>query len=97
MATTVTSSGLGKINWRDIIEGLKVAVGLPVLTIIYTSIQAGNFTFDWKLIGLTATGGFISYIIKKLTTAPQIIIKDVSKEDIASVKSGEANVQVVTK
>lgn len=76
------------INWNDVIKGLKMAVLLPVLTIIYTSIQAGSFHFDWHAIGLTAAGGFIAYLIKNFFDAPQIVITNAPKGTIEAVKSG---------
>lgn len=76
------------INWNDVIRGLKMAVLLPVLTIIYTSIQAGSFQFDWHAIGLTAAGGFVAYIIKNFFDSSQIVITDAPKETIQAVKDG---------
>ena len=52
------------INWNDVLKGLIVAVILPVLAVIQNSIANGELTFNWKLIGLTAAGGFVSYLIK---------------------------------
>ena len=56
------------INWNDVLKGLIVAVILPVLAVIQNSISNGELTFNWKLIGLTAAGGFVSYIIKNFLT-----------------------------
>lgn len=94
---TVTTSQRFTINWQDIIKGLKVAVILPVLTIIYTSIEAGSFEFDWKKIGLTAIGGFIAYLIKNFFAPAEIVVTNPTKETVNAVKEGEASVEVVTK
>lgn len=52
------------INWNDFLKGLIMAVIMPVLAIIQNSIANGELTFNWKLIGLTAAGGFVGYLIK---------------------------------
>lgn len=52
------------INWNDFLKGLILAVIMPVLTIIQQSISNGELTFNWRLIGLTAAGAFVAYIIK---------------------------------
>jgi hypothetical protein len=97
MATTVTTSGLGKLNWRDIIEGLKIAAILPALSIIYTSIENKSFNIDWTLVWQTAAFGAVGYLIKKITTPAQVIIKDVKPETIEAIKDGVADVKVITK
>lgn len=52
------------INWNDFLKGLVMAVIMPVLAIIQSSISNGELTFNWKLIGLTAAGAFVAYLIK---------------------------------
>lgn len=96
MANTVATSGLGKINWRDIIEGIKIAAVMPALSIIYTSIEAKTFDIDWTLVWQTAVFGAVGYLIKKITTPAQIIVKDPTKEEVESVKDGVATVKVET-
>lgn len=80
------------IDLNDVLKGLKMAVLLPVLTIIYTSIQSGSFHFDWKAIGLTAAGGFIAYIIKNFFDPQQVVIKD--QKVVEAVKDGEAKIEL---
>lgn len=45
-----------------------MAVLTPVFAIITDSISKGNLTFDWKLIGITALGGFLGYLTKNFLT-----------------------------
>jgi len=52
------------LNWNDFLKGLIVAVIMPVLTIIQNSISEGELTFNWRLIGLTAVGALVAYLIK---------------------------------
>ena len=96
MPTTVTTSGLGKLNWRDLIEGLKIAAILPALSIVYTSIENKSFNIDWTLVWQTAAFGAIGYLIKKITTPAQIIVKDVKQDTIDAVKDGAAEVKIHT-
>lgn len=94
MSTTVTTSQRFTLNFRDVLKGLIMAVILPVLTIIQTSISAGSLTFDWKLIGLTAAGGFVAYIIKNFLSPAEIIVTNPSKETVEAVKEGESRVTI---
>lgn len=61
-------SNLYSINWRDVINGLVMAVLAPVVVIVQQSIALGSLTFDWKLIGLAALGGAVGYVIKNFFT-----------------------------
>ena len=56
------------INLNDLGKGLILAVLTSVMTIIYTTVQSGSLTFDWKLIGTTALTSAIGYLIKNLFT-----------------------------
>jgi len=94
---TVTSSKQFTLNARDIVKGLVMAVILPVLTIIQTSISAGSLTFDWKLIGLTAAGGFVAYLIKNFLTPAEVVVTGVKNDTIDAIKDGTADMKVVTK
>ena len=61
-------SSFGTINWQDLLKGLIVAVGSAVFAVIYTTIQAGSLTFDWKAIGITALSAALAYLSKNLFT-----------------------------
>lgn len=95
--TTATTSKQFSLNWTDVWKGLKVAVILPVLVIIQQSIEKGEFSFDWKLIGLTAVGGLIAYLIKNFFTPSEIVVKNAPKEVIEDVKKGDSEVVVKPK
>ena len=56
------------LNSRDFIRGLFVAVLTAVVTFMYTSIQTGSLTFDWKAIGMAALSSALAYIMKNLLT-----------------------------
>jgi len=95
MATTTSKQF--SLNLSDLWKGIQMSVILPILTIIQASIANGEFTLNWRTIGLTAVGGFIAYLIKNFFTPSAIVIKDATKEDMQAVKDGEAEVKVVTK
>ncbi len=61
-------SNFGTLNWADFGKGLLVAVLSAVFTVIYTTVQAGSLTFDWKAIGATALAAALAYISKNLFT-----------------------------
>jgi hypothetical protein len=53
---------------KDFLKGLVLAVLTAVITIVYTSIEAGSLAFDWKAIGMTALSSALAYIMKNLFT-----------------------------
>lgn len=66
------------LNSKDFLKGLVVAVITAVITIVYTSVQAGNLNFDWKAIGVTALSSALAYIMKNLfsNSAGELLKKD---------------------
>ena len=93
---TVTTSKQFQINFRDVIKGLALAVILPVLNVIYQSIEAGSFEFDWKRIGLLAAGSFIAYIIKNFFTPAEVVMTGVKNDTIDKIKDGAAEAKIHT-
>ena len=57
-----------KLNTRDFLRGLLVAVLTPVFVIVQQSIQLGSLSFNWKAIGMAAVGGFLAYLTKNFFT-----------------------------
>ena len=96
MATVKATAGLGKLDWKDILEGLKMAAIIPALTIIYTSIDAGSFDINWNLVWKTAILGAVGYIIKKITTPSKLVVTDATKETIEGVKDGSIDAKMIT-
>jgi hypothetical protein len=56
------------LNTKDFLKGLVVSVLTSVLTIVYTSVQAGSFTIDWKAVGSAALAAALAYITKNYLT-----------------------------
>lgn len=56
------------INLNDLGKGLILAVLTSVLTVVYTTVQAGSLSFDWKLVATTALTSAIGYLLKNLFT-----------------------------
>lgn len=69
------TSKLFSLNWQDFAKGLLMAVLTPVVVIIQQSIENGTFTFDWKVIALSAIGGGLAYLTKNFFTTPKEEIK----------------------
>lgn len=91
---TVTTSNQFTLNSRDVLKGLIMAVILPVLTIIQTSVSNGELTFNFKAIAIAAISGFIAYIIKNFLSPAEIVITNPPKETVDAVKEGSAEVTV---
>jgi hypothetical protein len=56
------------LNTKDFVKGLFVAVFTAVITLLYNSVQAGDFVFNWKAIGMAALTSGLAYIMKNLLT-----------------------------
>lgn len=56
------------INLNDLGKGLILAVLTSVMTVIYSTVQAGSLSFDWKLIATTALTSALGYLMKNLLT-----------------------------
>jgi hypothetical protein len=56
------------LNSNDFIKGLVVAVLSAVITLLYSTIQTGTLTIDWKQIGIVALTSALAYITKNLVT-----------------------------
>lgn len=56
------------IDLNDLGKGLILAVLTSVLTVVYTTVQAGSLSFDWKLVATTALTSAIGYLLKNLFT-----------------------------
>ena len=56
------------IDLEDLGKGLILAVLTSVLTIIYSTLQAGSLNIDWNLVGSTALTSALGYLLKNLFT-----------------------------
>ena len=56
------------IDLNDLGKGLILAVLTSVMTVIYTTVQTGSLSFDWKLIATTAITAALGYLMKNLLT-----------------------------
>jgi hypothetical protein len=56
------------LNKQDYLKGLIVAVISAVITVIYSTIQTGTLTLDWKAIATAALSAALAYITKNLLT-----------------------------
>ena len=59
---------LFSINLKDLGKGLLIAVLSAVLGAIYTTLQAGSLSFDWKQIGTLALSSLVAYLMKNFFT-----------------------------
>lgn len=54
-----------KLNLRDFIHGLLMAILAPIVGVIQSSLENGVLTFDWRQIGLLSLSGGFAYLVKK--------------------------------
>lgn len=66
-------SGFGKLDLRDMINGLVMAVGSAVLTFMQQLIQPGGSisAINWRLVGGVAAGAAVTYLLKNVFTTAE--------------------------
>lgn len=71
-------SSLFTLNKADFVKGLVIAVLTAIISAVYTTIQTGVFTFDWKALSIVALSAALAYITKNLLTNSndQFLTKD---------------------
>lgn len=57
-----------RLNARDFLRGLAIAALTPVAVLAQQSIEAGELHIDPKVLGMSAIGGALAYLIKNLFT-----------------------------
>lgn len=64
----VVTSDKYALNWRDVLKAFLVATLSTPVSVVLTSIQAGNLAIDWKAMGILALGSAASYLLKNFIT-----------------------------
>lgn len=77
---TVIEKKQFRLDYRDILKGLLMAMIVPILIIVQSSLDQGHLEFNWKNIGIAAVAGGVSYLIKNFFTPTQTIIKAPASE-----------------
>lgn len=75
-----------RLDTRDFINGLIMAVLTPIVPIVYESINAGTLTFNWKAIAVAAVGGMIGYLVKNFLAPTKVIVQSPSEAKVDSLK-----------
>lgn len=57
-------STIYNLNVNDVLKGIIIAIGTPVLLIVQQTLDSGQLSFNWKQISMAAIGGFITYLSK---------------------------------
>jgi len=55
-----------KLNWKDALHGLAMAIGTPVIGVVLKVFESGSIDLDWQNLGHLAIAGGAAYLIKKL-------------------------------
>lgn len=75
------------LNLQDFLKGLIVAAITPIVPIIQQSIANGVLTFNWKVIGLAAAGGFVAYIVKNFfTDGTKQAVRTLDKQNVKVIE-----------
>lgn len=72
MKKVLAPSGSKKfsVNIYDVLKGVIIAIGTPVLFAIQSKLDSGNYQFSTKELLMIGIGGFVTYLIKNFFTTP---------------------------
>ena len=77
------TSNFLRLDWRDLVKGLLMAILTPSVVVIQQSLDLGVLTFDLKSIGLAALSGGLAYLVKNLLT---------SAKEVSTIIGGESKI-----
>lgn len=69
------------LKLRDFLKGALMAILVPVMYVIQSSLDAGELTFKWKQILIAALSGFLAYILKNFFTDEVKVAKTIVAKD----------------
>jgi len=69
------------LKTRDFLKGALMAVLVPAVYIIQTSLDAGVLTFNWKQITIASVSGLLAYLIKNFFTDDIKVAKNIIAKD----------------
>jgi hypothetical protein len=69
------------LKTRDLLKGALMAVLVPAVYIIQTSLDAGVLTFNWKQILIASISGLLAYLIKNFFTDDIQVAKNIIAKD----------------
>jgi hypothetical protein len=69
------------LKTRDLLKGALMAVLVPAIYIIQTSLEAGVLTFNWKQILIASISGLLAYLIKNFFTDDIQVAKNIIAKD----------------
>jgi hypothetical protein len=69
------------LKTRDFLKGALMAILVPAVYIIQTSVDAGVLTFNWKQILIASISGLLAYLIKNFFTDDIKVAKNIIAKD----------------
>ncbi len=69
------------LKTRDFIKGALMAILVPAIYIIQSSLDAGVLTFNWKQIAIASISGLLAYLIKNFFTDDIKVAKNIIAKD----------------
>ena len=76
------------LQTRDFLKGLLMAILVPVLVAVENSLDAGQITFNWPLLGKVAIGAAIGYLLKNFLTNDKVVATKILQKE--ADKKGES-------
>ena len=73
MENKIVIAKQGTIDFRNVLQGLIMAILVPVVTIIEQSLNAGELVFNWKSILTAALAGGVAYLFKKFVEPTKVV------------------------
>ena len=94
MADVQVTSKQYSVNWKDILKGALVAVGMVILTPVEEALRTGG-KIDWTIVGGAAVTAFVTYLVKNFFT-PAAVQKTIPNDQVADIKQA-GSVDLVVK
>lgn len=75
------------LNLRDFLRGAVLAILAAVLPLVEGSLSAGELTFNWKAIGITAIGAFVAYIGRAFFEKTKVVTVQPTQSKVEALKT----------
>jgi len=85
MEKVITSKQFS-LKFRDFLKGAFLAILTSVSIAVQQSLDKGELSFNWKYIGMTAVGTFISYLLKNYLDKPKVVVTTQTNDDAEALK-----------
>jgi hypothetical protein len=81
MANQVVTSGLFKVDFKDLLKGVAVAATSGVVSALYSALTTVPLSIDFKQMGVVALTAGLGYLLKNFFTPAKMVSSIESVDD----------------